>query len=266
MGRLVQSDSFKVFTTDGDLLFRSGKHTSAGDNAARILVEDLDADFRADVITSGYDQYITYEFAGPVGYYRPFHLATSSPAAGTTFNAIQPFILSFTEAVDLSTVQDQIIMSTTTIDTVPYTVEEIDHLTLRLTPLVTVDSSEIIQVAVYGSLRSQPSRFLDTNYDDLALLDDESPIILWYSVDNMVSTVDLASLGIRCWPNPATDFIEIMDQAHHIKHMELLDNTGTTFFSGNEQTIPIHHLSPGNYRLRITLDNGHSAVMTVVKI
>ena len=105
----------------------------------------------------------------------------------------------------------------------------------------------------------------------------ENLLLLCFSDDDLTHGDYCNSIGIEkndlpsieVMPNPFTRTIHLSGINENGAFVHLSDNLGTVLFKGTAQELEIYNaenLSAGSYRLRITLEDGHSVIKQLVKL
>jgi outer membrane protein assembly factor BamB len=192
-------DTLKVFTTQGNLLFKSEYQKPLFYDQARIIIDDSDQDYYPNIITSSEHEFSEYKYIGPGDFIQPFYLTEIFPNDSVILPHSTPFILEFSEVVSISSVYSNVNISSTRLGNLNFIVEQLSDYQIKITPDAIPEVLDTINITIQGGLQSKLFHFLDTNHDELSLVNAESPVIETYLINpttphNIVEIVPIQPL------------------------------------------------------------------------
>ncbi len=189
---LTFTDTFKLYTPDGELLYKSEKERPLSNDLPRIIIDDYDQDFNANIITSSQNKFTEYEYEADGDFIQPFYLTSVYPNDSVILHHASPFILDFSEVVSLASLPENITITSTKSGDLNFTVESLTNLQVKISHDLVPVPNDTITISIQGGLQSKLRRHLDTNFDGLCFQDTEDPIIATYVIDTFAGHNDVA--------------------------------------------------------------------------
>ncbi len=194
------TDTFKIYTPSGEILFRSEKERGISYDLPRIVINDHDHDFNANIFTSSQNKFTEYEYEINGDYIEPFYLTSVYPKDSVILHHSSPFILEFSEIVSSGSIPGNMTLTSAKSGLLNFTVESLTDLQVKISYDHVPDAHDTITISIHGGLQSKLARHLDTNFDGLCFQDKEPPIVATYVIDTMASHNDVAIVSLQPLP------------------------------------------------------------------